>query len=215
MKIFRDLYLHLPEAQADNFFDELNNILDKNWSREIALEESSAQQAGEKFYYFSCSRSEVLEPALIAFAKKDHKIIYIANIVPKEIGELSRDQYNVILMEFYNNFLKPLCEKHSIRVEITSDNQSIEDWVSEGTYKKLKRFSGAANKSTGSSHPCDQERWFAFIISVLQNNEKLDPGQLERWLVEEEGWHYDIASDLAIEYEQGLALLTYYESHKQ
>ena len=202
----------MQEAQADQIFSELEKILPKDWSREIDNEERSAREVGDKFYYFSCAKSEFLEPALIALARKNDKIIYVTNIVPREFGELSKDQYNSILMTFYNS-LKPLCKKHSIQVEITSDNQSMEDWVSEETYKNLKRFSGAANKSTGSSHPCDQERWFAFIISVLRNDEKLDPSQLERWLVEEEGWHYDIASELAIEYEQGLSLLNYFVSH--
>lgn len=213
MKVFRDLYLYLPQEQTDKFFDELKGILNENWSREIASEEKLAQETGDNFYYFSCVKTDVLEPALIAFARKDQQIVYIANIVPREIGSLTKDQYNTILIEFYEKFLSKICNKLSIKVEITSDNQSMQDWVSNETYKKIKSFSGAANKSTGSSHPFDQERWFAFIVAVFRNNEKLDPDRLERWLVEDEGWHYDIASDLAIEYEQGLALLSYFASH--
>ena len=213
MKVFRDLYLHLPYEKTDIFFNELTEILNENWSREIASEEKLAKETGDKFYYFSCVKTDVLEPALVAFARKNQQIVYIANIVPREFGSLTKDQYNTIIIKFYEKFLSQICDKLSIQAEITSDNQSMQDWVSEETYKKIKSFSGAANKSTGSSHPCDQERWFAFIVSVFRKNEKLDPSQLERWLVEDEGWHYDIASDLAIEYEQGLALLGYFASH--
>ncbi len=214
MKVFRELYLHLPEEKADDFFSELEQILQGNWRREISLEQKSARESKVKFYYFSCGRTEVLEPALIAFARKNPEIVYISNIVPRERGKLSKDQYNVILMEFYNNFLQPLCSKYSVPVETTSDNQSMEDWVSEETYRKLKSFSRTANKSTGTSHPCDQERWFAFIVSALRHNESLDSSRLKRWLVEEEGWHEDMAFQLAIEYEQGLSLLTYSKNYQ-
>ena len=213
MKVFRELYLHLSEEQTDQFFHELEKILPEGWQRETDAEQRSSKEAGIKYYYFSCRKSGTLEPALIAFARKDNEIIYIANIVPREISELTNEQYNMILSTFLNDFLRPICEKFSVKVDVTSGNQSMRDWVSEETYKKIRSFSVTANKSTGSAHPCDQERWFAFIVSVLRNNEKLDPTQLERWLVEEEGWHYDIASELAIEYEQGLSLLNYYVNH--
>jgi hypothetical protein len=210
MKVFRDLYLNLSIARTDDFFNEVEQSLAVDWSRDHETEERTAREFRDKYYYFACNKTEELETALVAFARKNDKIAYIANIVPREFGKLSKDQYNKILLDFYERCLKPICEKHSIPVEITTDNQSMADWVSDGTHKKLKLFSNAANKSTGTAHPLDQERWFSFVVSVIRNNDKLDPSQLERWLVEEEGWHPDIASELAIEYEQGISLLKYF-----
>lgn len=210
MKVFRDLYLHLPVAKAEYFFNEVEKNLGVNWTREREIEERLSRGAGYNYFCFSCNKTETLEAASVAFARKNDEIVYIANIVPREFGKLSEDQYNSILVDFHERCLLPICAKHSVLVDVTQDNQGMEDWVSGDTYKKLKSFSGAANKSTGSGHPCDETRWFSFIVSVVRKNEKLDPSQLQKWLIEEEKWPQDIASDLATEYEQGISLLKYF-----
>ena len=94
---------------------------------------------------------------------------------------------------------------------LTNDNQTIEDWVSTASAQRLRSFSGGANKSTGSSHPCDKQRWYDFVVSVHKNNDFLPASTLERWLIEEGGWGENQASELAIEYEQELGLLKYDE----
>lgn len=78
---------------------------------------------------------------------------------------------------------------------------------------KLRRFSGAANKSTGASHPSDERRWFDFIVAVHRAGDKLDAARLARWLHEAEGWDEDSAHKLAGNYETSLALLTHYDEH--
>ena len=118
MKVFRELYLHLPEVETDSFFSKLGKTLNENWFRDIELEERSVPQTKpKKFYYFSCVRTEILEPAFIAFTRKNDEIVYVANIIPREVGQLSKEQYNNILMEFYNNFLQPICKQYSVQVE--------------------------------------------------------------------------------------------------
>jgi len=213
MKVFRDLYLHVQESIEEQFISEISNKLPQNWSRNIENEKRLNTASGIKYYCFICEKTDRLEQASVALTRKNSNIIYVPNIVPKEFGELSKDQYNSILLDFNDKVISPICKQLTVKVEITSDNQNIEDWVSEETSIKLKSFSGAANKSTGSSHPCDQERWFAFIVSIFRHNEKLDASQLANWLIKEEGWQYDIASELASEYEQGLLLLTYFNDN--
>ena len=78
----------------------------------------------------------------------------------------------------------------------------------------LRRFSAAANKATGSSHPLDRTRWFAFLLSVHGVTPSLDADRLARWLVEVEGWSDDKAHDLVVEYEFGLALLDEYDRNR-
>ena len=78
---------------------------------------------------------------------------------------------------------------------------------------KLRIFSSLANKGTGSSHPSDQERWNDFICQAFTDKSENIQGILERWLIEEEKWHYEIASDLTIEFESGISLLEYYKEN--
>jgi hypothetical protein len=83
--------------------------------------------------------------------------------------------------------------------------------VSPETALLLHRFSAAANKSTGSSHPCDEERWLEFVTAAHREKAALDASTLEQWLREGEGWPEDIASELAVDYEKARSLLSYYE----
>ena len=208
MKVFRDLNINVNESDIDTFISQLETKLINGWKREKELEKESLKRSGIVYYYFSCTSQNTRKAALLALTQKDKQNIYIPNIVPKEMGELSIDQYNDILLDFYTNFIAPI--EINYKVKLTEDSQDISDWISAESAEKLKRFSGSANKSTGSSHPCDKDRWFAFIVSIILNKDELHVDQLERWLVEVEGWSRDIASELAVEYEQGISLLEYY-----
>ena len=99
----------------------------------------------------------------------------------------------------------------NIKVELTSNEKNMEDWISENSLKKLKLFSIAANKSTGSAHPLDKKRWLDFLISIHHEHRNLNSSQLQRWLIEVENWPEDIAVDLSIEYEFAMNLLDFKE----
>jgi len=211
MKVFQDLNLYLSASSTEDFFNDVERYLREGWTRDREAEERLEREIKGKYYYFSCKKDALIEAATIAFTRKNDKILYVANIIPRELGELSIDQYNIILSSFYEMILRPVCEKNSVNVELTSDTQSMADWISSDACQKIKIFSSAANKSTGSAHPCDEKRWFAFIVAIVENGDELDPSRLERWLIEDEGWQDRIASNLAIEYEQGVSLLKYYK----
>ena len=84
-------------------------------------------------------------------------------------------------------------------------------WTSEEAAAALNRFSVTANKSTGSSHPSDRCRWFEFIFAAHRAQGRLDSDILARWLAEVEDWPSEVANDLVIQYEFGIALLTEYD----
>jgi hypothetical protein len=96
-------------------------------------------------------------------------------------------------------------------VVLTSADQTIEDWTDLATASALKCFSSLANKSTGRSHPLDEERWLDFIIAAHRGGRPLDPEQLSRWLIQVERWSDYIAQDLASDYSMGMALLDRYD----
>ncbi len=211
MKIFRELYIYLTKEQTDSFVRKIEGMLDDGWVHDTEAEKKSAELAEYDFIYFACTAKDGRNSALLAFARKDEGSIYVPNIVPKAKNELSRDDYNCILEEFYNRFILPVSEKLEIKVELTSDEKNMEDWISEASSKKLKLFSVAANKSTGSSHPLDQKRWLDFLVSVHQEHRNLHSTQLQRWLIEVENWPEDVAVDLSIEYEFAMDLLDFKE----
>ena len=131
----------------------------------------------------------------------------VVNIVPLEIDQISINIYNNVLNDFVNRVIQPTSKVSGFHIEISARKQSITDWTSKEAADALHRFSVLANKSTGSSHPLDQKRWFEFLFSVRKTHEKLDSYLLKRWLIEVEGWSPDVAIELIDQYEFGMNLL--------
>ena len=76
-------------------------------------------------------------------------------------------------------------------MEISKRERPITHWTSQEAADALRMFSVGANKSTGSSHPSDQERWFQFLFAAYRAQGEFDPYLLRRWLEEVEKWPPD------------------------
>ena len=138
---------------------------------------------------------------------------YVPNIVPLETGSLTFTQYNAVLADFIARIAAPVTAQFGFTVKTTEPKQTIDDWLSPDAALKLRRFSGAANKSTGASHPSDERRWFDFLVAVHRSGDQPATDRLARWLREVDGWDEDTAHNLAGDFETAIALLTYYDEH--
>lgn len=138
----------------------------------------------------------------------------VTNIVPRNVSELGVSKYNAILEDFVKRVATPAQQSGSFTVEQTAALQTIDDWLDTASVDALRRFSNLANKSTGASHPSDQQRWFAFLTQAHRAHSDLDTSQLSRWLVQSEGWPEDKALKLAMDYEFGRALLKWYDTNQ-
>ena len=128
-------------------------------------------------------------------------------------GSLTFAQYNAVLADFIARIAAPVTAQFGFTISTTEPRQTLDDWLSPDAALKLKRFSGAANKSTGASHPLDERRWFDFLVAVHRSGDKPGADRLARWLHEVDGWDEDSAHNLAGDFETALALLAYYEEH--
>ena len=135
----------------------------------------------------------------------------VSNIVPLETHQLAHAQYNDALQDFRARIVEPTANALGLTIEATAGEQSPEDWMSPDSVGRLERFSRNANKSTGSSHPFDRERWYAFIIGLHFERCEVDTEKLARWLGDVEHWSDEAALDLVIEYEFGRDLLKQYD----
>ncbi|WP_202326735.1 hypothetical protein [Mesorhizobium sp. 113-3-9] len=138
---------------------------------------------------------------------------YVPNIFPLDRGSLTFTQYNTILKDFIERVAAPVADKFGFKVTTTASYQSPDNWLSPNTALKLRRFSAAANKSTGASHPSDERRWFDFLVTIHRSRDKLGADMLARWLYEVDGWDVDSAHKLAGDFERSLALLEFYDEN--
>lgn len=183
------------QARAPWFFDEQDSA-----------EAERDGLGGKGMLIFKCHNDPTLPPARLVLWPEDNGFS-VPNIVPTASSELTIAEYNRLLSDFADRVARPVARQFGYTVSLTSAAQDLEDWTSEEAAAALRRFSAAANKSTGASHPMDERRWFDFIIAVHRSGKDMGTDRLNRWLHEVEGWDEDTAHDLAGEFERSLALL--------
>ena len=212
LDIFQDLYLRGPASAVAALRQALKDRATPPW-RYATEKEEQLRELGEEGDALAFERAVTpgFEAAgLVLIADDDG--LKVANIVPRELSELTHRAYNAILADFASEVARPAAVDAGYSVVMSNSTLQLENVVSPAVAEALRRFSVLANKSTGASHPMDRDRWFDFILLAHRENAQLDASVLARWLSESEGWFEDCARDLAGEYERSRSLLTRYEA---
>lgn len=200
--------------------DELAPVLERHlrppWSRATEIEESWQERGsmGGQPAIFRREADDGLPGAhLYLFAREDASL-YVSNVVPTKTGQLSEVEYNGLLEEFHDVAVVAAADELGIRAELDLAEYDLAERAGTEVRDALARFSRAANKSTGASHPMDAERFDDFVIETA----RLDPDRrpaadtIAEWLVAD-SWSDDMAWDLALQYERGLRLLDRKSQH--
>lgn len=214
IEMYRDLALRGPADQRPALRQALIAAAQGPWRVDLERSEEVARNAvtSDDVVLFRREASEKLPAAGLTLWGNDEGY-YVPNIVPLEVGSLTFRQYNAVLADFIERIAAPVASRFAFTIDATEPRQTLDDWVSDDAAMKLRRFSAAANKSTGANHPMDERRWFDFLIAVHRARDKLGADRLARWLHEVEGWDEDTAHRLAGDYENGLALLAHYDQN--
>ncbi|SRR5713101_3022155 len=214
MKIFRELHVVAPSNQALSWSDLIGRVqakLDLGWSRDIESEGNWARDYQTKPpFSFRCTKQGRREEARLYLGCSETRM-HVFNVVPQSVQRLSIEQYNLIVAEFCERFVRPVAEPQGFRVELSADERQIDEVLPSGAARLLHQFSAAANKGTGSAHPYDKRRWFDFLIEAYKSGASLDSYTLRRWLIEEENWPDELATNLVEEYEFARSLLTQFD----
>ena len=213
IKRFKELLIDCNETDARAFFTTIighvRRMSSKAWvvdDKGMAMLEGSTFEKG-----LFCSiilldtESKPYVDVTIKYDRDDSRI-WLCNIVPCAISELTIDQYNDALDRFRVELVEN-CIGH-LKCNVTKDSFVGSDVMSTETWKKLDAFSGLANRS--SLHPYDNQRWHRFVISAFKNDPKLDGDTLGKILRLELGWSEDKTFQLVVRYEDEIALLKEY-----
>lgn len=207
MRTFKDLYIDVTDSSVENFIDSLTVLVGDYalWTRRADLEERDMD--GRGMYAFQRQEGSELPAAGLSIVHHKDDVWYVPNVVPLEYGNLTIQQYNDVLTEFHDLFLLPVSDEQGLKITFTSEHISDADILGEEGARLLKAFSSGANKSTGSSHPCDRERWLAFITTVCATK-NVDTNLLDR-VLQEQGWDEEGAQDLVVQFEFAKDLIDY------
>lgn len=215
LEVFQELVLEATSDGTSAIRSSLLMHIASNWQHDEAKEQdlmAHGSQSGEDIMVFLRKPDEKAPSVgLVLWQEKNgYKVV---NIVPQESGELSISQYNAVLQDFVKHIVEPAALDKKFCVEVSKPWRAIQDWLGETPAAMLRKFSGAANKSSGASHPKDQERWQDFLIAVHKSGHREDPELLRRWLIDIEHWPEEIASNLSASYETALELLQRYDNY--
>ncbi len=215
MKRFRELTIAGSTVALRDLVSVLSKILPSNWQRDSTAESRLVGVAGPEVEGFAFARTadtDIPATGLLLVLEGDR--LRVPNIVPRESGQISVDQYNAILVEFAHIIDTLLEEYPGLNLEISDEDVGITEWISLESAELLKRFSVLANMSTGSSHPSDFSRWASFIIKTHKEGSQLYPDDLKQWLIEELQWPLEKAETLSLEYEFAIKLLAAYDRNQ-
>ncbi|PKM53576.1 MAG: hypothetical protein CVV00_11845 [Firmicutes bacterium HGW-Firmicutes-5] len=228
MKIFRELYIRGNSDQLQEFIGQIKSFVVGDWSFK-----KSDRLSDYLLFNYNGDKVDNAQVSICVGDRINGGELHVGNIVPLKKSSLTTEEYNAVLMQFYNDIIKKYNESGaSITIQEPSDDvfdpSSI---ISEEALKKLKLFCAVANKSTGSSHPNDQERWFDFICQTVDDKRMFDYTTLADFLQDKEywgpklndnirvlgdyAWEEDMANDLASEYENACEILLYYKKNKE
>lgn len=229
MKIYRELYFRGTPSQLSKFAEEISNYVTGDWR--FVTKDANGEYKKYLFFDYMGKKVDNARVSIYLGDRIDSGEVNVGNIIPLKKNHLSIEEYNAVLMLFYKEIVVPY-EKENSYLSIsqpTDDNFNPLTIMSEASLKKLKAFCGGANKSTGSSHPCDKERWLSFILQTVEEDRILDSDTLCRFLQDEESWgkkpndyigvmgdyawDEDSAYELSMEYETISEAMKYYKEN--
>ena len=145
------------------------------------LREDSLLRSGH-FIEFLAKRPMDFRSRVILFW--DETGIRMSNIIPKTVSYLTMKQYNAVLKHFYDDVV---CNNvsESLRIEMTKEENSMQDLISSSAYQALLSWESNCNKSSPTSHPNDRYRWMDFICELYINKDYLSLSDFRNWLIED------------------------------
>ncbi|GEM_PF-5771392 len=204
---FDKLEIDTNGRSPDEIIAEFEDNLNSHWDRSLEREE---RLNSEQYCFIFRDPGSNFEATLWLSKKSDSDILYVTNVVPTKTSQISADRYNDLLQKFKDEIVDPALDEMSLSSATQSSPQSLMNSLSNREMEKLRKFSDAANKAAGGTHPSDRDRWREFVAEVHSNGTNVDRGALAGWL-EGEGWSEEDAQKLSDEFYEATELLEKYD----
>lgn len=202
LHVFCDLILEHGADRLDEFVGQLEQIVEDPWRR--AAERDESPSGLSEWRVFERLADEELPGALLFLVPRDRDgALYVSNIVPTHGHSLGKDNYNAILAEFTDRYVRPVAAAIGLDVAFTDAWIDFADEIGEEAFDALR----AAAVFKPGTHPSDRERWMQFIVLAHRRKLDVDLDRLRRWL-EADGFAPERAYELMVEFEFGTQLLS-------
>jgi hypothetical protein len=208
MKARRKLTIRSSSLDAGSLIDEIRVFC--STSKAFSFLEDESNKYSDSVEAPCCMLTSARSSggdALIALSEEKSGVLYLANIVPDEMGDIGLAEANEITRHFANaltQFVKN--KKLKVRVVCAPEDIGVEDILRDKRTRRLfDRFMAVNPKS---SHPSDIRRLDLFICGLSRYHRgTFYPERLRSLLMEDFGWSYDEASRCSERVEIGLDVL--------
>ncbi len=212
MKKYVELTIQGDDSSIVAFVEKLKSYSSDSFKFKEVREDNVIRDG----YYveFSAKKTSDYKARVILIWNEDG--LRMCNVIPKTVSFLEVEQYNSVVRHFYEDVIEH-SKINGVSVEITKEENSMQDLISESSYRALTLWESLCNKSGPTSHPNDRERWMDFICQLYINDDHLSLSDFRNWLIEDKGWYYNPEDeddrtilDLELELEFGLDLVEHY-----
>jgi len=208
LTIKRELKISGEGPQLAAFIEEFDKTLPPNWTK---LERQIDGSSADTHVYM---KSDYGKEGLKIVLFRESYQIYVQNLIPMSFSEsLRKDKdWNRVIEQLYTEVFEPVAKRTNVKIALDSAKVLLTNFLSEETAQKLETFSGA---SYGTTHPCDQERWYTFLFASHKEgaDEKLTPDILRKWFRAQNKWDEDQIEKMASKYENALFMLDKYDRY--
>lgn len=210
---------------------DLLEKMKKNPTEDFLFNEDMTTRANEnkegnglaEFEYavFTSPKEQMFFSNIFVWVKKNELCVFNIGSNDVRFSELGVQRYNLVIQQFFHHYIARFLDSSYYGcVKMTGEERTMDIIVGEEVYKKIKVWEGLCNKDAPTANAYDEERWFDFVCSLIENNVELDVSEFGQWLSEDCGWpsaYNDIIYDLEVKLEYSIGLLKYYgkRSHKQ
>lgn len=150
---------------------------------------------------------------LILYPNIEANVVAIINIIPMPesgISHIDCVNYNKLLDTFRDKVFVTIKKRHGNTIQENTEDYTIED-VIPLSYNSLNTWLSAFPLST---HPLDDRRWNAFVVSLHINHEHLSIEDFERYIKENYDWDDETIDKFSMKLESQLCLLEYYDEYR-
>lgn len=188
MYTYQELTIQGPEYQLKEFLALIRETKLKSFSYSRAQSNRYADMLfveRDRAVCFRAKTKELYKSSI--WLLLDNNKISSVNIIPFLKSHLTMEEYNYIISSFYKE-IYDIGRSAGIEAELSASYIDIKDLLSSELYSYLDKWESNCNRDGGVNHPCDYERWMAFVVESFKKNSVLKREDLEKWLLEDRKW---------------------------
>lgn len=173
-----------------------------------------------EYFVFTSHKEQMFFSNIYVWVKGNELCVFNIGSEDFRFSELGVERYNLVIQQFFHHYIARFLDaSYSGCIRITGEEKTMEKTVGGTIYKKLKAWESLCNKDAPTSNSYDEERWFDFVCSLIENNVELDAPDFGQWLTEDCGWstaYNDVIVEMELKLEYSISLLKYYgKRHNQ